>query len=172
MTHYLTPNYVFDTIYDITPDFLHEHGVRGVLIDIDGTSASHRAPDPSEALCAYIAQLHKSGIRAVFLSNNRAERVGRFSDAMGVPWISRAYKPFGRGFRKGLALLELPAEQVAIIGDQVFTDTLGGNRLGALTCYVFSLDVAEFWIGVRARIEHLFVRHAPRHKSSGGKHGD
>ena len=101
--------------------------------------------------------LQTAGIQVLFLSNNKRERVGAFSEPMGVEWVSRATKPLMRGFRKGADKLGLPMREIAVIGDQIFTDVLGGNRMGALTCQVQSIDREEFWIGVRCRIEKRFI---------------
>ena len=106
----------------------------------------------------------------MFLSNNKAERVRTFSEALGVPWISRAVKPLARGFRQGAARLGLPLCEIAVIGDQIFTDVLGGNRLGALTCQVQSIDRGEFWIGVRCRLERGFIERGRRKMEE--EHGD
>lgn len=157
-----TPDCVFDSVYDITPAFLQARGVRGALIDIDGTVSSHRVALPDEKLRAYLASLRQAGIKVLFLSNNKAERVRRFSEAAGAEWVSRATKPLSRGFRKGADRLGLPMHEIAVIGDQIFTDVLGGNRLGALTCQVQSIDRAEFWIGVRCRLEKGFIERGRR----------
>lgn len=162
MLQIFTPDCVFDTIFDITPEFLKKRGIRGALIDIDGTVSSHRVKLPTEALCAYVESLQRAGIKVVFLSNNKKARVGMFSDPMGVAWVSRATKPLTRGFRKGADKLGLPMHEVAVIGDQIFTDVLGGNRMGALTCQVQSIDRGEFWIGVRCRLEKGFIERGRR----------
>lgn len=172
MLRYLTPDCVFDTIYDITPEFLRTRGIRGALIDIDGTVSSHRVKHPTGKLCAYVKSLQDAGIQVLFLSNNKAERVGVFSEPVGIRWVSRATKPLARGFRKGAAVLGLPMHEIAVIGDQIFTDVLGGNRMGALTCQVQSLDRGEFWIGVRIRLESGFIERGRRKMREEMGHGD
>ena len=170
MLQVLTPDCVFDTIFEVTPEFLRQRGIRGALIDIDGTVSSHLAALPEERLRVYVKSLQDAGIRTLFLSNNKAERVRTFSEALGVPWISRAVKPLARGFRQGAARLGLPLCEIAVIGDQIFTDVLGGNLLGALTCQVQSIDRGEFWIGVRCRLERGFIERGRRKMEE--KHGD
>ena len=162
MLQLLTPDMVFHTIYDISPALLQQKGIRGVLIDIDGTVSSYRVALPDEKMHAYLKSLADAGIAALFLSNNKPMRVGRYSDPLGMQWISRARKPLSKGFRQAADMLGLPAHQIAVIGDQIFTDVLGGNRAGMLTCQVQSLDAAEFWIGVRCRIERPFIRRGQR----------
>ena len=70
MLRYLTPDCVFDSIYEITPEFLLSRGIKGALIDIDGTVASHKIKNPSSELCEYIKTLTNTGIKVIFLSNN------------------------------------------------------------------------------------------------------
>ena len=103
----LIPDYVFDSIYDITPALLAKHGVRGVLIDLDGTMASHKAALPPEKLSPFVRTLHDAGLKVLVFSNNREARVGKFCRALGVDFISRAGKPFAAGFRR--AAERLPA---------------------------------------------------------------
>lgn len=170
MLRYLTPDCVFDSIYDITPEFLKSRGIRGALIDIDGTVSSHRIKHPTEKLCAYIKGMQEAGIKVLFLSNNKATRVGVFSEPMGIRWVSRATKPLSRGFRKGAAILELPMHEIAVIGDQIFTDVLGGNSVGALTCYVQTLDRRHFWVNIRYRFEHRFIERGRRRMEARERH--
>ncbi len=172
MLRYLTPDCVFDSIYEITPEFLLSRGIKGALIDIDGTVASHKIKNPSSELCEYIKTLTNTGIKVIFLSNNKRERVGVFSEQVGIKWVSRATKPLSRGFKKGAEILDLPMNQIAVIGDQIFTDVLGGNRLGALTCQVKSIDIGEFWIGVRYRLESGFIKRGRKKMQEDMKRGN
>ena len=61
----LIPDYVFDSIYDITPEVLTAHGVRGVLVDLDGTMASHKAALPPDTLHTFVDRLKDAGSHCV-----------------------------------------------------------------------------------------------------------
>ena len=76
----LIPDYVFDSIYDITPEMLTAHGVRGVLVDLDGTMASHKAALPPDTLHLFVDRLKDAGIAVLVFSNNHPERVGKFCE--------------------------------------------------------------------------------------------
>ena len=143
------PDYVFDSIYDITPEILQSHGIRAALIDLDGTMVSHKTALPTAEVAAFIRRLEDNGIHVVVFSNNNANRVGTFCKPLGVDFISRAHKPFARAYAQAVEKLGLPIDQIAVIGDQIYTDVFGGNRAGALTCYVETLDRRFFWINVR-----------------------
>lgn len=97
----LIPDYVFDSIYDITPGVLTAHGVRGVLVDLDGTMASHKAALPPDTLHLFVDRLKDAGIAVLVFSNNHPERVGKFCEPLGVGYISHAGKPFSRRLPQG-----------------------------------------------------------------------
>ena len=166
----LIPDYVFDSIYDISPALLQKHGVRGVLIDLDGTMASRKAALPPDTLAPFLRALREAGLRVLVFSNNRAARVGRFCEPLGVDYISRATKPLARGFRRAAARLDMKLDELAVVGDQIFTDVLGGNRVGALTCYVQTLDRRYFWVNVRYQLERGFIERGRRRMEARAHH--
>lgn len=158
MSNPLIPNYVFDNIYQITPELLIKHKVKGILIDLDGTMASSSDPLPSDTVLPFLQSIQNAGIKVLVLSNNKESRVKLFSDALGVKFLHHATKPFKRGFAKGAKMLDLSLKDCAIIGDQIYTDTLGGNLCGAkITCYVKSYDAHKKWISFRYKFERYFV---------------
>ena len=156
------PDYVFDSIFDITPELLQRHGIRAALIDLDGTMVSHKTALPTDEVASFVRRLEDAGIHVVVFSNNNANRVGRFSEPLGVDFISRAHKPFARAYAQAVDKLGLPISQIAVIGDQIYTDVFGGNRAGALTCYVETLDRRFFWINVRYQLERGFIARGRR----------
>lgn len=166
----LIPDYVLDSIYEVTPELLARHGIRGVLIDLDGTMASHTAALPPDTLAPFVRMLHEAGLRVLVFSNNREQRVGRFCQALGADYICRATKPLSFGFRRAAKQLGLPMEQIAVVGDQIFTDVLGGNWVGALTCYIQTLDRHYFWVNVRYQIERGFIERGKRRMEERNRH--
>ncbi len=155
----LIPDYVFSSIYEITPDILIKNGVRGVLIDLDGTLASNKTAQPPypKDLHTFLKMLKGSGLRVLVFSNNHKRRVDLFCKSLDTEYMYWACKPLLLGFRRASKRIGVPLNQLAIIGDQIFTDVLGGNRVGALTCYVSTLDQRSPWVNIRCRIERGFV---------------
>jgi HAD superfamily phosphatase (TIGR01668 family) len=80
--------------------------------------------------------MQEAGIFVTVVSNNKLKRVKMFSDPLGIPYIYGARKPMRRAFRKALKTMNLKKEEVVVIGDQLLTDVLGGNRLGLHTILV------------------------------------
>lgn len=166
----LIPNYVFDTIYDITPKFLKDHKISGVLIDLDGTMAPHTMALPPETVTIFINELKKENISVMVFSNNHPKRVGLFADKLGVPFVSHAKKPFQSSFHAAAKQMGLEMEQVAVIGDQIFTDVFGGNNAGALTCYVETMDRNYFWVNVRYQLERGFIARGRKRMKARANH--
>ncbi len=158
MANPFIPRYVFDSIYDITPALLEKDGVRGILIDLDGTMASRHAARPAATVAPFLKRFLDAGMKVAVLSNNNEDRVRVFCEDLGVPYLHRAFKPARQGFARGAQMMGLPLSQCAVIGDQIYTDTFGGNRAGvAATCYVYSYDAQDFFIKLRYQLEKGFI---------------
>ena len=123
-------------IYEITGEALERRGFRLLLADLDNTLVPYGVPLPDKRLKAWRDDLSAHGVTLFVLSNNRHESRPRiFSQALDVPYI-------GHSFLKAMERMGVTKEQTAIIGDQVFTDVLGGNRAGVSTILVEPIRLA------------------------------
>jgi uncharacterized protein len=59
---------------------------------------------------------------------------------LDLPYTISAGKPRRSALRRVLAELKLPHQEVALIGDRLFTDVIAGNRLGLFTVLVKPID--------------------------------
>ncbi len=159
MYRLLCPNLAVDSLFDIDLDDLAGQGIRGVIFDLDNTIIPWDSREMDAAIVAWLQNVLARGFKVAIVSNNWRGRVREIAARFGLPFVSRAYKPAKTGFRRALAELGLEAGEAAVVGDQLFTDVLGGNRLGLMTIWVKPLTAHEF-IGTRIhrRIERLAVR--------------
>ena len=131
------PDYQFSRASEITPEFLEREGYKGLLLDLDNTLLPHggegRVP---EDLRSWVAELLARGYRLALVTNATPERVARAAEELEVPALAMAAKPLPRGFRWGLGVLGLDRGKVLVVGDQVFTDVLGGKIMGLATALV------------------------------------
>ena len=131
------------SIFDIEPAALARRGIRLLLADLDNTLAPYGEPEPTQAVRDWAAALGEQGITLFVLSNNRhPERPRRFSQALGVPFLGHAGKPKPGGFRRAMEQMGCTPEQTAIVGDQIFTDILGGRNAGVFTLLVEPIRLA------------------------------
>ncbi len=132
-----------DTIYDLTGEALERRGIRLLLADLDNTLVPYGVPLPDRRLKDWRDQLAAHGVTLFILSNNRHEHRPRvFSEGLDVPFIGHAGKPKTPSFYAAMERMGVTKEQTAIVGDQVFTDVLGGNRAGVTTILVKPIRLA------------------------------
>ncbi|MBH5317025.1 YqeG family HAD IIIA-type phosphatase [Paenibacillus sp. GSMTC-2017] len=132
----LVPNLRVNSVYEIDLHELSSRGVRGIITDLDNTLVGAKEPLATPELVAWLDKASSLGFKVVIVSNNNITRVGSFATPLGIPYIHAARKPIQRPFLKALALLGLAANQTVMIGDQMMTDVLGGNRMGLFTILV------------------------------------
>ena len=130
-------------IYELTGAALAGRGFTLLLADLDNTLVPYGVPLPDERLRAWRDDLAAHGVTLFVLSNNRHESRPRiFSDALDIPYIGHAGKPKTPSFYRAMERLGVSKEQTAIVGDQIFTDVLGGNRAGVSTILVEPIRLA------------------------------
>lgn len=141
----LCPNEYRESVLDIDLDYLKEKGISLLLLDLDNTLVEWHKEDISPSVIHWFREAKEKGFNLCILSNNCKERVEKISQSLGVSFIHKAIKPSKRAFRKAMRIYESNPWQTAVIGDQIFTDVLGGNRLGIYTILVTPLATKDFW---------------------------
>ena len=130
-------------IYELSGEALKRRGFRLLLADLDNTLVPYGVPLPDERLKNWRDGLAAHGVTLFILSNNRKEHRPRiFAEALDVPYIGHAGKPKTPSFYRAMERLGVTKEQTAIVGDQVFTDVLGGNRAGVSAILVEPIRLA------------------------------
>ena len=162
----LTPTYMFAHYYDVTPQFLTERGIRGLLIDIDNTLAPYEQPDPDERIHQWFGELEKHGIKAALVSNNHAPRVERFNSTLGLIAYADSGKPSKKTLIRAMDALEVSREETAMLGDQLLTDSYAGRHLGLPSIIVPPIhDKTNLFFRFKRWCERPFIRKYAR------KHG-
>jgi len=164
----LCPDEFADSIDSIDIENLRERGIRAMLLDLDNTLVAWQKYDISPKVAGWLREARDLGIKACLVSNSHSSRrVTRLASELGLPFAKKAMKPGGRGFREALGILGVESGEAVVIGDQVFTDVLGGNRLGMYTILVSPIHPREF-IGTKiTRIfERIFLKWLKRRNGS------
>lgn len=139
----LVPDLILESVFAINLDELKRRKIKGLLIDIDNTLVPWGQPNMEAAFVTWVKKAKNEGFQVCLVSNARPERTRSFAELLDIPAVGQAMKPLARAFRKGMALLGLEPGQVAVIGDQLFTDVFGGNRLGLYTILINPLSTTE-----------------------------
>ncbi len=134
------PNLMLESIFQITPDFMLERNLHGLLLDLDNTLIPYKSSEEAPLVVAWAQHLLERGIQMRLVSNALPERVEFWGKRLQLVGVGLASKPFPRAFAKAMAQMQLEPHQVAMVGDQLFTDILGGNLAGAFTIMVHPLS--------------------------------
>lgn len=157
MPRLLTPDLYVESVYDIDFAALKKRGIDNIITDLDNTLVPWIEKDVNPRLMQWVGSLKSGGFRVCLVSNATESRVESFRQSMSVPGISKAGKPRNGAFLQALEILGAKPYNTAVIGDQIFTDVLGGNRLGLYTILVVPISQKEF-IGTRlVRMVERFV---------------
>lgn len=153
----LVPKQLCASIYALELDRLQARGVRVLFADLDNTLARYSQREPSPELRAWKRELERRDIRLFVLSNSRkSARADEFCAALGIPYLKHAGKPKRGGFQRAFRLNGVSPKETAMVGDQIFTDILGGNRSGVYTILVRPLAVDNVFRAIRYGIETPF----------------
>lgn len=152
--NFLKPTAEFATFRELTPEFLLQNGIRGLLCDIDDTLVTHNFPLPTGDVSVWKQRLDDANISLCFVSNNNYKRVAPFAKALGAPFISMAGKPSTRALSQAVAVLGLKKEETAFLGDQIYTDVKGANLFGIPSYKVAPVgNRATLWIKIKRKME-------------------
>ena len=139
----LIPRGVYPSVTDIRPEALAVRGIRLVLADLDNTLAPYKVEEPSDEIRAWKAELEAAGITLFLLSNSRKPgRAQRYAEKLGIPYQGHSGKPKRGGYLKALERMGCRPEEAVMVGDQIFTDTLGANRSGVIPLLIEPIRLA------------------------------
>lgn len=130
------PSEFVKSIYHIQPEELIKRGIKGIITDLDNTLVEWDRPLATPKLIEWFQNMKEHEIKITIVSNNNEQRVKAFSDPLGIPFIHKAKKPMQTAFKKAIQHMGTTKDQTVIIGDQLLTDVLGGNRAGFYTILV------------------------------------
>ncbi|MBB2182374.1 YqeG family HAD IIIA-type phosphatase [Lachnospiraceae bacterium MD1] len=151
------PKRLADSSYTINYEKLYQEGYRGILFDIDNTLVEHGA-DATERAVELFARLKKIGFQTCLISNNSDERVKRFNKDIGTNYIHKANKPSRKNYIKAVEIMGTSIHNTVFVGDQLFTDVFGANRIGMMTYLVKPIHPKEeIQIVLKRKLERIVL---------------
>ena len=159
----ITPEYVFKDVTHITPEWLAEKGITALVLDIDNTLTTHDNPIPDAGVADWLAQNRREGIQMIVLSNNKPHRVEPFAKILGLDYIADGAKPLKKGYQRCARALQIPCEQLCMVGDQIFTDIWGARRAGCKAVLVSPIQrEGMLFFRFKRFLERIVLRLCPR----------
>ena len=158
------PRAMTDTVTEVRPEWLHARNIRLLMLDFDNTIVPYTTSTPAEEVDQWLVQMLDSDIQVCVVSNSKRDRVKIFCEKYGLHCITHAGKPGTKGILECLRKFGCKPEEAMLIGDQIYTDTLGGNRAGVRTVLVKSIHNHTFWLKLRHVAELPFIAMARKRR--------
>jgi len=161
----LYPDGHFEKVEEITIKYLQDNKIKALILDVDNTLIDYQK-HLEKSVIQWAKNLKEQGIKLYILSNtNQKEKVEKVAKALEIPYRNLAKKPFKTGFFKVQKELKEKAENIAVVGDQIFTDIIGGNRCRMFTILVEPINPKDFWYTawkrpIENRIKNRYIKKA------------
>lgn len=139
----LSPDYYLRSVSDIDLAELRLRGVDTLLVDLDNTLLPRDSAAVPDAARTWVHSLAAAGFKVCLVSNNWHERVSDVARELGVDLVAKAVKPLPFAFLRALRKMESKRSTSAVVGDQMFTDVVGGKILGMVTVMVLPLSESD-----------------------------
>lgn len=137
MFEVLKPKVYVNSVYDIDLMKLKKtKKIKGIIIDLDNTLVAWGKKEVNQRIIDWVEEAKRIGLKICIVSNTNSKRVAELAQIFDVPYHSKYLKPFSIAFNNGLKILDTKKSETVVIGDQIFTDMWGGNRLKILTILV------------------------------------
>ena len=166
----LYPNAHLNNVREITINFLQKNKIKALILDVDNTLIDYDKNLPKETI-DWAENLKNSNIKLYILSNtNKKEKVKTVAEKLGIEYMYFAKKPLKTGFKKVQEKLKEPAQNIAVVGDQIFTDIIGGNRCKMFTILVEPIAEKDIWITMIKRpLENAIKKKYHKNLNKGSK---
>ncbi len=151
----LAPRYQVSSVWHLSPAVLRSWEIEALMLDLDNTLVSWDESSPSPEVQKWVADVRRAGIRACIVSNSLSRRLRTALVHLQLPAAEGRFKPSTDKLRRAIEILGSPPARTAMVGDQVFTDVLAGNRLGVPTVLTAPLAPRE---PVRIRVQRGLER--------------
>lgn len=151
------PDILVDGLTSVTPKLLQVHGIKLLMLDFDNTIVPYTTDVPEKAFIEWLKAIRLSDVKLCVVSNSRNPRVLKFCEKYGIDCITQARKPFSSGIVRCIRKYSVNPSQCALVGDQIFTDTLGANCAGIKSILVPAIDNHTIWLKLRHVAEMPFI---------------
>lgn len=154
----LAPDHYVSTIHDIDLEALRAAGIDALMLDLDNTLMPRNDTKVPSELRVWLSRASAAGFSLRIVSNNWHTHVRVLADDLGVALVPRALKPLPFAFLRALREMHSDRKHAAIVGDQIFTDVLGGKMLGITTILVTPLSTNDLpHMVILRRLERLVL---------------
>lgn len=152
------PNDYFKNVTEITYEYLKEKQIKALILDVDNTLIDYNR-NLSPEIIKWVKELKKNNIKMFILSNsNKKDKVEEVAKKLDLEYIYFGMKPLKKGFKKAKEKLNLDSKNIAVVGDQVFTDVIGANRTKMYSILVEPINEKDILVTLIKRPIENFIK--------------
>lgn len=153
------PKLYIDNVTNISMEILKQNNIKGLLLDVDNTLIDFNK-NLLKDVEIWINTMKQNRIKLCILSNSdKKEKVEMVAKKLDIPYIYFGMKPLRNGFKKGKSILNLETENIAVVGDQIFTDIIGANRCKMFSILVKPINEKDIFITkIKRPLENLIIK--------------
>ena len=150
------PTFWLKNVLMIDENFLYEHNVSAMVLDMDNTLSMHGNPAAEDGVMEWLEKMRSRGIKMRVVSNNNTKRVAPLAEILGLPFTANGAKPLTFGVNRAVKAMGAKKSETLVIGDQIFTDVMAGNLAGIRTVLVEPFHLEKTWtFRLKRRIESI-----------------
>lgn len=150
MKNIFVPEFSFKALTDVTPEFLCQHNIKLLMLDMDNTISPYGISEPSAEVLEWSDRIKEAGIELYIVSNSkRPGRTEQFAKIMNIGYIKAAGKPKPAGILKVMGIKNISPQHCALAGDQIYTDTIAANLAGVMSLLVFPIKFTNIFLKLR-----------------------
>ena len=150
------PTFWLKSDLNIDEAFLKSNGVKALVLDLDNTLSMHGNPAAESGIPEWLDEMRELGIKMRVVSNNTTKRVAPLAAKLGLEFTANGAKPLTFGINKAIKLMGVSKAETLVVGDQIFTDIMGGNLGGIRTVLVEPFHLEKTWtFRLKRRVESL-----------------
>lgn len=160
------PNFKVNVVNELTPNILHQLGIRNILLDVDCTLKRYDSDQFEDWVVEWLESLKCAGVEVCLLSNGKGPRIGRIANHYGLEYEAMALKPLPFGCWRVIRRKGWDRKQTAMVGDQIFADIAAGNLAGVKTVHVTPIhpETEPIFTRVKRPLERIIFFMVPIHK--------
>ena len=155
----LYPKIYLNNVKEITLEYLNKNNIKGLILDVDNTLIDYdeQMLEGTEEWCNNLKQ---NGIKFCIVSNsNRTKKVRNVAQKLNIHYINLAFKPSKKGLLKAKKILNIENKNIAVVGDQIFTDVIGANRCKMHSILVKPIKEKDIFITLIKRpLENFIIK--------------
>lgn len=164
------PKEYLNSVKDISIELLNKNNIKGLILDVDNTLISLDKKMPA-GIVEWVKNIKANGIKICILSNsNKIDKVEAVAKLIESPYIFFGKKPLKSGFLRAQNILKLKTENIAVVGDQIFTDVIGANRCDMFSILVKPIEEKDYLLTkIKRPLEKFIIKRYEKQKNGGRK---